>query len=828
MMSAAVRDLHKAHPGIYQTMVVDQYPDLWLHNLYITQFEEPWIPGIVAESKGDEDRNRPTKRMEKDGIIILPMHYHLINEAASRNGLKPYHFIHGFHQHLEKELGIKVPVTEFRGDIHLSQEELRDAGPVSGQYWVIDAGCKADCPNKLWPTEYYQKVVDHFAGKIRFVQIGRNEDYHPALTGVINMIGKTTLRQLIILVKNSVGVLTPVSFPFHLAYAAPTRTRHPRPCVCIAGSREPSHWEAYPTSQYLHNCGAMGCKPAGWCWKVKVQPGQCENSVEFKNYHKTPLFPGETVQISKCLAMITPNDVIRAIDTFYEGGAITAHVQARSAVPVSPKHEVVKCLMGIKLVQHLKEGESYLIQFAHGWGDVLMFMPIYEELKHRYPKCKFSLTFHPYTDRQCVYPDIVPFEPQKYDKTFIVEWPMERPDLKLAKAAMGCLYEIGIEPIVKHAVLPQCESPIVLCHFHVGSNTNCSCPEKTAKIIWKEIEDAGFIPYEPEFVSQWVKGRGTIMRDNKKYEFIKASARDASDAATNLRSLIGLVQRSYAVIGVSSGVLNTGMSVMPDRCMGIRTFGREIVYGITNQDIPCVNGLSYTGGEVTKWLESLRAVKSKEAPIAGEKMIEQILNDDEMFDYYVKERKWDPRMKGEWQREYVVMLCEVLSITPRDKMLDVGCACGAQTSAMVDAGIEAYGIEPNKRFVKESPFANLRGRLQIGGVTSIPFPDNHFGVVHISQVLEHVPESYIPQALKELYRVTESPCGRLYASMPGPQAFQQEEKTHVTMKPRHWWADKLRAAGWILEPDDSQIYQLFHKHRVYNDNLWEHFICYKK
>ena len=32
-----------------------------------------------------------------------------------------------------------------------------------------------------------------------------------------------------------------------------------RPCVVVAGGREPAHWEAYPDHQFIHNNGALRC-----------------------------------------------------------------------------------------------------------------------------------------------------------------------------------------------------------------------------------------------------------------------------------------------------------------------------------------------------------------------------------------------------------------------------------------------------------------------------------------------------------------------------------------------------------------------------------------
>src|SRR5262249_51157164 len=96
MMTAAVRDLHLAHPGAFQTDVRTSAGQLWDNNPYLTPL-------------ADDDPE----------VEFIPMNYDLIHE--SNEG--PYHFIHGYVQHLEEVLNLRIPVTKFRGDIHLSRLE---------------------------------------------------------------------------------------------------------------------------------------------------------------------------------------------------------------------------------------------------------------------------------------------------------------------------------------------------------------------------------------------------------------------------------------------------------------------------------------------------------------------------------------------------------------------------------------------------------------------------------------------------------------------------------------------------------------------------------
>jgi len=201
MLTAAVRELHRAWPGRYLTDVRTTAMEVWENN--------PWITPL---DPADE-------RVE-----TVEMHYPLIHQSNTA----PYHFIHGYVQYLEETLQVRIPVTEFRGDIHLAPEECERAAItdlVGGEepFWILMAGGKFDFTAKWWNPASYQRVVDHFQGRFRFVQCGESHHWHPPLKGVVNLIGKTTTREFIRLVHHSDGVVCPVTFAMNMAATVTTR-----------------------------------------------------------------------------------------------------------------------------------------------------------------------------------------------------------------------------------------------------------------------------------------------------------------------------------------------------------------------------------------------------------------------------------------------------------------------------------------------------------------------------------------------------------------------------------------------------------------------------
>src|SRR5262249_43090395 len=142
----AVRDLHAAYPGQFATAVETSVPELWEHNPLVSRRErspESW--------RG------------------IDMHYPLIDQSNQR----PVHFLQGYSDYLGSQLRLPIPVTAFRGDVRLSEEEkawtnqVREQFGHAGAFWIIIAGGKHDFTTKWWPPAHYQRVVDHFLGRVQ-------------------------------------------------------------------------------------------------------------------------------------------------------------------------------------------------------------------------------------------------------------------------------------------------------------------------------------------------------------------------------------------------------------------------------------------------------------------------------------------------------------------------------------------------------------------------------------------------------------------------------------------------------------------------------------
>ena len=297
MLTSTVRDLKRSHPE-FQINCRTSAQELWNNN--------PYLDRTVTERNAD---------------LVLKAEYPLIHQSTQGC----LHFINGFRLFLEQKLNIRIPSGEFCVDVHLNEFEKNDPyilnilGSGDGRkVWAVDAGYKPDFTCKMWEFDRFQQVVDRTSDRIRWIQIGAGNHLHQPLKNVVNLIGKTTHRQFISLMYRMDGVLTPVSYPMHLAtmqwYGHPGEHR---PCVVVAGAREPSVWEQYTCHQFIHNCGILPCSRRGACWKsriVKLNDGSRQDNSICLNPVKTA--SGQV--IPKCLDLISVDEVVRRINLYLD------------------------------------------------------------------------------------------------------------------------------------------------------------------------------------------------------------------------------------------------------------------------------------------------------------------------------------------------------------------------------------------------------------------------------------------------------------------------------------------------------------------------------
>ncbi len=295
--TAVVRDLALTYPDRFEIHIAGACGAIWENNPYIAHFWGAEFPAGMP-------------RVELT----------LENSQAEATRIK-LHYLTSFHRRLSAQLGLKLDLLKPFGDLHLSEAEKSHV-PVDDPYWVVAAGGKMSNRAKLWPTRYWQVLVDQMATQgFQVVQIGAQlpGHTHPHLSGVVDLVGKTTLREALAVIANAAGVICPVTFAMHAAAA------FQKPCIVIAGGREPWWWEAYTNSpgghfgvecepvrvphHFLHTIGQMNCCEKDGCWKTNVLPDNDHDSRNCTNIsRKCP-----TERVPQCMALLSPHFVSKVV-----------------------------------------------------------------------------------------------------------------------------------------------------------------------------------------------------------------------------------------------------------------------------------------------------------------------------------------------------------------------------------------------------------------------------------------------------------------------------------------------------------------------------------
>jgi SAM-dependent methyltransferase len=116
-----------------------------------------------------------------------------------------------------------------------------------------------------------------------------------------------------------------------------------------------------------------------------------------------------------------------------------------------------------------------------------------------------------------------------------------------------------------------------------------------------------------------------------------------------------------------------------------------------------------------------------------------------------------------------------------DRLLDIGCGRGTLVKLARDAGVEAWGIERLSSVGHQLPWVLDKS------LPECKFPDNHFQLVVLWHVLEHLPDPLA--ALREICRILK-PGGRLSLAVPnygGAQARASGAQWFHLDLPRHLW-----------------------------------------
>ena len=151
-------------------------------------------------------------------------------------------------------IGIKGTIA-MRPYFYLKEEEREKADWAKETIAIQSCGLggQMQMRNKQWYPERFQAVVDGLKSQFKFVQLGAASD--PALEGVVDLRGKTRIRETAALLSHCRLYLGNIGFLMHLARAVEC------PSVIVFGGRE-APWQ----SGYTCNTNLYSAEPCAPCW----------------------------------------------------------------------------------------------------------------------------------------------------------------------------------------------------------------------------------------------------------------------------------------------------------------------------------------------------------------------------------------------------------------------------------------------------------------------------------------------------------------------------------------------------------------------------------
>jgi hypothetical protein len=254
------------------------------------------------------------------------------------------------------------------------------------------------------------------------------------------------------------------------------------------------------------------------------------------------------------------------------------------------------------LTEHLKAGvRSVLIPFWHGVGDVVMFLPLLEEVRRLYPGIRFDIGLCRGLDQESFVPEAVLLDgdwrekipTMEYDIVFPCNFPIE--DLNnpgKTKAEVCCERELGIvPPPTSH--LPILARPLVGVHFQITSVPwVANADEPVAKQIWEDIKSVNCTPIETHYQHVFHNPA------NVRYEFVDNHVRACG---ARLHNLMSMLRACTWFVGVVSGNFHLALSILgPQRVLLLE---KDLKAGhFTKWPIATANLKDYKG-EVGAWLK---------------------------------------------------------------------------------------------------------------------------------------------------------------------------------------------------------------------------------
>ena len=149
-----------------------------------------------------------------------------------------------------------------------------------------------------------------------------------------------------------------------------------------------------------------------------------------------------------------------------------------------------------------------------------------------------------------------------------------------------------------------------------------------------------------------------------------------------------------------------------------------------------------------------------------------------------------------------------------EKVLNIGVGSGYLEQKILDKNIEVYSLDPSEDTINRvKNELGLNERAKIGYSDSIPFDDDFFDKVIMTEVLEHLNKESLECSLREVYRILK-PKGLFIGTVP----FRENLSSNIVYCPH--CSNSFHRWGHIQSMDKRFMENLFSKNNYSVSKLY--------
>ena len=153
---------------------------------------------------------------------------------------------------------------------------------------------------------------------------------------------------------------------------------------------------------------------------------------------------------------------------------------------------------------------------------------------------------------------------------------------------------------------------------------------------------------------------------------------------------------------------------------------------------------------------------------------------------------------------YDRLLFLLKNIQQGTKVLNIGVGGGILEKIALSKNIDIYSLDPNEKAIKKLQKLIGKNKAKIGYSQNIPFTNDYFDVVVMSEVLEHLTDEAISKTLKEVNRVLKKD-GKFIGTVP----YNENLDEQIVVCPK--CGEKFHRWGHIQSFDKESLLDMLKK-----------------